>query len=45
MAGILLNDEQAPVAVDGKEGLKDMKIIDAIYQAASSGNKIHLSKL
>jgi predicted dehydrogenase len=45
MAGILLYKEQAPVAVDGKEGLKDMKIIDAIYQACRSGNKIYLPKL
>ncbi len=43
MAGILLNNEKAPVAVDGSEGLKDIKIIDAIYQAVKTGQKINLS--
>lgn len=43
MAGILLNNEKAPVAVDGYEGLKDMKIIDAIFKAVSTGQKISLT--
>ncbi len=42
MAGILLAGEKALVAVDGTEGLKDLKIIDAIYEAAKTGNKIML---
>ncbi len=42
MAGIILNDEKGPVAVDGEEGLKDMKIIDAIYKACATGQKIML---
>jgi predicted dehydrogenase len=42
MAGIILNNEKAPVAVNGEEGLKDMKIIDAIYKACASGQKIML---
>jgi predicted dehydrogenase len=42
MSGIILNNEKAPVAVNGEEGLKDMKIIDAIYKACASGQKIML---
>ena len=43
MAGIILEGKQAPVPVDGEEGLKDLKIIDAIFEAAKSGKKIKLS--
>jgi len=31
------------VPIDGEEGLKDLKIIEAIYAAAKSGKKIGLS--
>jgi len=43
MAGIILEGKQAPVPVDGEEGLKDLKIIDAIYEAIKSGKKVKLS--
>lgn len=43
MADIILNGKQAQVPVDGKEGLKDLKIIDAIYQAVETGKKVDLS--
>lgn len=43
MAEIILNGKKAQVPVDGKEGLKDLKIIDAIYQAVDSGTKVDLS--
>jgi predicted dehydrogenase len=43
MAEIILNDKKAQVPVDGKEGLKDLKIIDAIYQAVETGKKVDLS--
>lgn len=42
MADIILNGKQPVVPVDGEEGLKDLKIIDAIYEAARSGKKIKL---
>jgi predicted dehydrogenase len=42
MAGIILQGKQPIVPVDGEEGVKDMKIIDAIYQAVQSGKKIEL---
>ncbi len=43
MAGILLENKQPVIPVDGEEGVKDMKIIDAIYKAAKSGKKIALT--
>jgi len=42
MAGIILEGKQPIVAVDGEEGVKDLKIIDAIYEATKSGKKIRL---
>lgn len=43
MAAIILQGKQPVVPVDGEEGLKDLKIIDAIYQAAKSGTKVLLN--
>jgi predicted dehydrogenase len=43
MAEIILNNKQPVVPVDGEEGLKDLKIMDAIYAAVKSGKKISLS--
>ncbi|NNE75844.1 MAG: Gfo/Idh/MocA family oxidoreductase [Pricia sp.] len=42
MAGIILDNEEPMIPVDGEEGLKDMKIIDSIYKAVETGNKITL---
>jgi predicted dehydrogenase len=42
MAAIMLNDKKPVVAVDGYEGLKDLKIIDAIYLAVKTGEKVEL---
>ncbi len=42
MSAIILENKQPIVPVDGEEGLKDMKIIDAIYNAAKSGSKVPL---
>jgi predicted dehydrogenase len=42
MAGIIFNNEKPVVAVDGEEAVKDLKIIDAIYEACKTGNKIQL---
>ena len=43
MAGIILEGKQPTVPVDGEEGLKDMKIIDAIYKSIQTGKKESLS--
>lgn len=42
MAGIILEGEKPIVPVDGEEGVKDMKIIDAIYLAVKAGKKVML---
>ncbi|MGE5521432.1 MAG: Gfo/Idh/MocA family oxidoreductase, partial [Candidatus Dadabacteria bacterium] len=42
MAAIILDGKKPTVAVDGEEGVKDLKIIDAIYEACRSGKKIPL---
>jgi predicted dehydrogenase len=39
MAEIILDGKQPAVPVDGEEGLKDMKILDAIYKAVKSGKQ------
>jgi len=43
MAAIILDGKKPIVPVDGIEGLKDMKIIDAIFEAVKSGKKVMLS--
>ena len=43
MAAIILDNRKAQVPVDGEEGLKDLKIIDAIYRAVKEGRKIALA--
>jgi len=42
MAQIILEGKQSVVPVDGEEAVKDLKIIDAIYLAASTGKKVNL---
>lgn len=42
MAGIILQNKQPIVPVDGEEAVKDLKIIDAIYLAAKTGSKVDL---
>ena len=42
MAAIILQGKQPIVPVDGEEGWKDLKIIDAIYQAVKTGKKVEL---
>lgn len=42
MAGIILEGKEPIVPVDGEEGLKDLKIIDAIYAAVKDGKKVGL---
>ena len=42
MAGMILENKKPLVPMDGEEGLKDLKIIDAIYQAIKQGTKVKL---
>jgi predicted dehydrogenase len=40
MADILFNGKQPVIPIDGYEALKDLKLIDAIYLAAKTGQKV-----
>ncbi|MDH5397695.1 MAG: Gfo/Idh/MocA family oxidoreductase [Cyclobacteriaceae bacterium] len=42
MSEIILNGKQPIVPVNGEEGVKDLKIIDAIYEAVKTGRKVDL---
>ena len=42
MAAIILDGKQPVVPVDGEEGVKDLKIMDAIYESARTGKRIEL---
>lgn len=42
MAGMILAGERPVVPVDGEEGVRDLAIMDAIYEAARSGRKVDL---
>ncbi|RZK81816.1 MAG: Gfo/Idh/MocA family oxidoreductase [Pedobacter sp.] len=42
MAQIIFEDKKPVVPVNGEEGVRDLKIIDAIYQAVKTGNKVLL---
>ncbi|MEM1136115.1 MAG: Gfo/Idh/MocA family oxidoreductase [Bacteroidota bacterium] len=35
--------EGKPMRVPGEEGLKDMKVVEAVYRSVASGNKVQLS--
>jgi predicted dehydrogenase len=41
-AAILLDGKKPLVSVDGEEGLRDMRIIDALYTAVKTGKKVSL---
>jgi predicted dehydrogenase len=43
MAAILFDGSKPEVPVNGEEGVKDMKIIDAIFAAVKSGKKVSLT--
>ncbi|HUQ67329.1 MAG TPA: Gfo/Idh/MocA family oxidoreductase [Flavitalea sp.] len=42
MAAIIFNGKKPVVAVDGEEGVKDLKIIDAIYEAIRTGKSTEI---
>lgn len=42
MASIILENRAPVIPVDGEEGLKDLKLIDAIYEAVRTGEKVYL---
>lgn len=43
MAGIIFDGEEPLIPVDGEEAIKDIRIIEAIYEAANTGNRISLN--
>ncbi|WP_439487675.1 Gfo/Idh/MocA family protein [Algoriphagus sp.] len=43
MAAIIFDGKEAEVPVNGAEGVKDMKIIDAIFKAIKTGGKVDLT--
>ena len=43
IAKVLLQHKQLPGHITGEEGLKDMKILQAIYEAATTGKKVSIS--
>ncbi len=42
MAGMILENKKPLIPLDGEEGLRDLKIIDAIYKAVREGRKVNL---
>jgi Predicted dehydrogenases and related proteins len=42
MAAIILDGKKPEVSVDGHEGLRDLKILDAIYRACATGERQQL---
>ena len=42
MAAIILDGKKPVIPVDGEEGVKDMKIIDAIYEAIRTGKSTEI---
>jgi predicted dehydrogenase len=42
MARIILDGEKPEIPVNGEEGVKDMKIIEAIYRAVKTGSRVDL---
>jgi predicted dehydrogenase len=42
MAGIILDGKQPVVPVDGEEGVRDLRIIDAIYEAVRIAKRVEL---
>jgi predicted dehydrogenase len=44
MSDMILKGKQAVVPADGEEALKDLKIIEAIYEAVKTGSRITLAK-
>ncbi len=42
MAALIFDNKQPIVPVDGEEAVKDLKIIDAIYEACRTGKKVSL---
>jgi predicted dehydrogenase len=43
MAAIILDGKKPEVPVDGEEGWRDMKLVDAIYEAVRTGRKVNLT--
>ena len=37
---VILENKELPSHIRGEEGLKDMRVIDAVYKAADTGNDV-----
>jgi predicted dehydrogenase len=42
IAKVILQNQPLPSHITGEEGIKDMKILDAIYKSAATGKKVYL---
>lgn len=45
MGALILEGKKPVLPVDGEEGLRDLRIIDAIYEAVRTGKKVNLKAL
>lgn len=43
MAAIIFDNAEAEIPVNGEEGVKDMKIIEAIFKAVKTGGKVRIA--
>ncbi len=43
IAKVLLENKQLPSHITGEEGLKDMRVLEAIYEAARTGKKVSIA--
>ena len=41
---LILEDTQLPSHIRGEEGLKDMRVIDAVYNAAATGKRVTMNQ-
>jgi predicted dehydrogenase len=39
---VLLENKKLPSHIAGEEGIKDMRVLDAIYSAAATGKRVSL---
>jgi predicted dehydrogenase len=45
IAKVLLANKQLPVHISGEEGIQDMRILHAIYEAAETGKKVTIPQI
>jgi len=42
MAEIIFNNKKPVVPIDGNEAVKDLKLIDAVYEAVRTGKRVEV---